>query len=125
MSAMDRAVAMPRGPSSLSVLIQHRAGAFDRVIALVRRQGWHLVGLALDATSQPGVARVRLTIDDGDPVRLARQLARLVDVIAVHEEPADADAPRTPNANPTPYHFQADGMSARHGDDPSHEPLED
>ena len=105
-------------PTTLVLLVQDRHGSVERVLGVARRQGCTLVNLALEPAEQAGLARVSLTIAGGQPVRLAQQLARLVDVVDIRGagSPTPADSPAYAEIARTPFHAQADGVSPRDGD---------
>ena len=125
--------------TTLLLSLHDRPGALDRVVGLVRRNGCDVVHLAHGPGERAGIARTTVTIAGVNATRLARQLQRLVDVVAVKdttpparrrdtamlrlEVPADQrdallslatalGARITDDEARIPFHFQADGMSA-------------
>ena len=98
--------------ASLAVSLHDRPGALDRVIGVTRRQGCAVLGLTLVPTDRGGLMSLTLTVRGGSPLRLAQQLGRLVDVVAVRDTSAHASwTTRRADAPPADFHFQADGMS--------------
>ena len=94
------------------VLLDDRHGAVERVLAATRRQGCTLAKLELDPAGD-GLAHLRLTVTGGQQARLAKQLARLIDVVHVHDAasaPTSASPTRADIAL-TPFRSQADGTT--------------
>ncbi len=99
--------------TTLVVLFHDRHGALERVLGAARRQNCTLTALAMEQAGHPGLARVSLTFDGGHATQLARQLARLVDVVDVRDVTPGLTppAPAQPDVPPTPFRSQADGVS--------------
>ena len=118
MKAIPESAADAATSTKLVVLLHDRHGSVERVIGATRRQGCTLVNLTLDPAEQAGLARVSLTIAGGQPVRLAQQLARLVDVVDVHDATGQDVGHGSASVDMalTPFHSQADGASPPEGD---------
>jgi acetolactate synthase regulatory subunit len=113
MSANPDATAGARSSTTLMILLHDGHGALERVLGAARRQGCAITNLAFEPAARSGLARLRLTVHGGQPARLARQLARLVDVVEVHDTApaAAADIAALSDILSTPFRFQADGAS--------------
>ena len=100
-------------PTTMTVLFHDRHGALERVIGAARRQGCAIATLSLERSDRAGLTRLLLTIDGGHPTRLARQLARLVDVVAVHDATSNPpeSTPTLADIALTPFRSQADGTT--------------
>jgi acetolactate synthase small subunit len=103
----------PSSTATLVVVLHDRQGVVERVLAAARRQGCALTTLALDAAGEDGLARLRLTVSGGQPARLAKQLARLVDVMEVIDATSrsKSDSATAADIALTPFRSQADGTS--------------
>jgi acetolactate synthase regulatory subunit len=116
--------AADRSATTMVVLFHDRGGALERVLGAARRQGCVLTTLALERAAHPGLARLRLTVDGGHPTQLARQLARLVDVVDVRDAtPGPTPHDPQPDVPPTPFHSQADGVTPTDSDTETPTPL--
>jgi acetolactate synthase small subunit len=98
---------------TLVVMLHDRQGVVERVLAAARRQGCALAKLALDSAGDDGLARLHLTVSGGQPARLARQLARLIDVVEVLDATSLSKSANATAADIalTPFRSQADGTS--------------
>jgi acetolactate synthase-1/3 small subunit len=77
------------------VRLHDRPGALYRAIGLIRRRGYNVASLVVGASERPGTSRMVLVVEACDVRQVVAQLARLVDVLSVHEidaEPAHVDA---------------------------------
>lgn len=71
---------------ALDLVVVNRADALARVTGLLARHRCDIEALSFAATDDPDVARIHVEIavdTDQDTSRIARQLARLLDVIEV------------------------------------------
>jgi acetolactate synthase I/III small subunit len=76
----------------LSVLVEDAPHTLTKVSGAIRRRGFHVRGISVGPTSDPGRFRLTLEVDHGhaeaDQVR--KQLERLVEVIEVDDVTGDA-----------------------------------
>ncbi len=91
--------ARPTSPASgevnkvrvLSVLVEDGQNTLTKVSGVLRRRGFHVRGISIGPSRQPGRSRITLQIDHGhaeaDQVR--KQLERLVEVIEVEDLTGD------------------------------------
>ena len=84
----------------LPVLLRRNEGALLRVIGLLHRRGYQIAALDSRASAEPGLWQVTIELDGISDTRvLARQLERLIDVVAVGERACQAHAnPHSANA---------------------------
>src|SRR5438270_9905525 len=81
----------PRGDANrvrvLSVLVEDGQNTLTKVSGVLRRRGFHVRGISIGPSRQPGRSRITLQIDHGhaeaDQVR--KQLERLVEVLEVED----------------------------------------
>jgi len=86
----------PRGDTQrvrvLSVLVEDGQNTLTKVAGVLRRRGFHVRGISIGPSRQPGRSRITLQIDHGhaeaDQVR--KQLERLVEVLEVEDMTGDA-----------------------------------
>ena len=86
----------PRGDANrvrvLSVLVEDGQNTLTKVSGVLRRRGFHVRGISIGPSRQPGRSRITLQIDHGhaeaDQVR--KQLERLVEVLEVEDLTGDA-----------------------------------
>ena len=93
---------------TVTVTLYRRPGALDRVVGLLRRHGCVLLELYFARSDEPDVDRAHLVFEGSSEARIVQQLSRLVDVIAASEHTSTS---RPTDADRSPFHFQADGMS--------------
>src|SRR5437660_11390855 len=71
----------------LSLLVEDGQNTLTKVSGVIRRRGFHVRGISVGPSRQPGRSRITLQIDHGhaedDQVR--KQLERLVEVVEVEE----------------------------------------
>src|SRR5438128_4178921 len=71
----------------LSVLVEDAPNTLTKVSGAIRRRGFHVRGISVGPSSQPGRFRITLQVDHGhaeaDQVR--KQLERLVEVVEVQD----------------------------------------
>lgn len=82
---MDRCV--------LSALVQNHAGVLSRVAGLFSRRGFNIDSLTVGATQNPELSRMTIVShgDDAQLEQIEKQLAKLVEVVAVRRlDPARA-----------------------------------
>ena len=103
----------PASTTTFVVVLHDRHGVVERVLAAARRQGCVLAKLALDTAGDGGLARLHLTVSGGQPARLAKQLARLIDVVEVVDttSPPKSVSATAAEIALTPFRSQADGTS--------------
>jgi acetolactate synthase-1/3 small subunit len=71
----------------ISVLLQNEVGALTRMTGLFSSRGYNIDSLNVAPTDDPTVSRVTLVISGSDAAiaRLNTQLAKLVDVVNIHD----------------------------------------
>jgi acetolactate synthase-1/3 small subunit len=72
---------------AISVLLQNEVGALTRMTGLFSTRGYNIDSLNVAPTDDPGVSRVTLVISGSDwaIAQLNSQLAKLVDVVNIHD----------------------------------------
>jgi acetolactate synthase-1/3 small subunit len=67
--------------------MEDKAGVLNRVVSLFRRRAYNIVSLNVGRTHQPGVSRMTVVIeaDAATAKQLETQLAKLINVIEVHD----------------------------------------
>ena len=72
---------------TLSVLVEDAPNTLTKVSGAIRRRGFHVRGISIGPSSEPGRFRITLQVDHGhaeaDQVR--KQLERLVEVVEVED----------------------------------------
>jgi acetolactate synthase-1/3 small subunit len=71
----------------ISVLLQNEVGALTRMTGLFSTRGYNIDSLNVAPTDDPAVSRVTLVIEGSDAAiaQLNAQLAKLVDVVNIHD----------------------------------------
>jgi len=71
----------------ISVLLQNEVGALTRMTGLFSSRGYNIDSLNVAPTDDPGVSRVTVVVSGSDAAiaRLNTQLAKLVDVLNIHD----------------------------------------
>jgi len=71
----------------ISVLLQNEVGALTRMTGLFSTRGYNIESLNVAPTDDPTVSRVTLVIEGSDAAigQLNTQLAKLVDVVNIHD----------------------------------------
>jgi acetolactate synthase-1/3 small subunit len=71
----------------ISVLLQNEVGALTRMTGLFSSRGYNIESLNVAPTNDPAVSRVTLVISGSDAAvaQLNTQLAKLVDVVNIHD----------------------------------------
>lgn len=71
----------------ISVLLQNEVGALTRMTGMFSSRGYNIDTLNVAPTDDPTVSRVTLvtTVSDAAIAQLNRQLAKLVDVVNIHD----------------------------------------
>lgn len=71
----------------ISVLLQNEVGALTRMTGLFSSRGYNIDSLNVAPTDNPGVSRVTVVVSGTDAAiaRLNTQLAKLVDVLNIHD----------------------------------------
>ena len=72
---------------AISVLLQNEVGALTRMTGLFSTRGYNIDSLNVAPTDDPTVSRVTLVVSgsDGAIAQLNTQLAKLVDVVNIHD----------------------------------------
>lgn len=71
----------------ISVLLQNEVGALTRMTGLFSSRGYNIDSLNVAPTDDPGVSRVTVVVSGSDAAiaQLNTQLAKLVDVLNIHD----------------------------------------
>jgi acetolactate synthase-1/3 small subunit len=71
----------------VSALVENRAGTLTRVSSLFSRRGYNIDSLTVGETEDPSISRMTIAVTGADSVieQIVKQLAKLIDVIAVRE----------------------------------------
>ena len=71
----------------VSALVENRAGTLSRVSGLFSRRGFNIDSLTVGETADASISRMTIAVTGEDAVleQILKQLAKLVDVIAVRE----------------------------------------
>ena len=71
----------------ISVLLQNEVGALTRMTGLFSTRGYNIESLNVAPTDDPAVSRVTLVVEGSDAAiaQLNTQLAKLVDVVNIHD----------------------------------------
>ena len=72
---------------AISVLLENEVGALTRMTGMFSSRGYNIESLNVAPTNEPAVSRVTLVVSgsDGAIARLNTQLAKLVDVVNIHD----------------------------------------
>ncbi len=73
---------------TLSVLVNNHMGVLSRVAGLFSRRGFNIESLAVGETEDPGFSRMTIVtsdVDDETYNQIKTQLAKLMDVVKIHE----------------------------------------
>ena len=72
---------------AISVLLQNEVGALTRMTGMFSSRGYNIESLNVAPTNQPTVSRVTLVVSGSDSAiaQLNAQLAKLVDVVNIHD----------------------------------------
>ncbi len=70
---------------TISVLVENRAGALNRITGLFSRRAFNIDSLAVGVTDDPTVSRVTIIVDNGNHMveQVEKQLNKLIEVIKV------------------------------------------
>ncbi len=73
--------------TTLSVLVDDRAGVLTRIAGLFARRGFNIASLAVGGTERPGISRMTIVVDGDDAVveQVKKQLSKLVDVQRIEQ----------------------------------------
>ncbi len=72
---------------AISVLLENEVGALTRMTGMFSSRGYNIESLNVAPTNEPSVSRVTLVVSgsDGAIAQLNKQLAKLVDVVNIHD----------------------------------------
>jgi acetolactate synthase-1/3 small subunit len=70
---------------TLNVLVQDHPGALHRAVSLLRRRSYNISSLAVGRSERDDASRMTLVVDAADARQVVRQLASLIEVLAVHD----------------------------------------
>ena len=72
---------------AISVLLQNEVGALTRMTGMFSSRGYNIDSLNVAPTDDPTVSRVTLvtTVSDSAIAQLNAQLAKLIDVVNIHD----------------------------------------
>ena len=81
---------------TLSVLVEDKPGVLARVAALFSRRGFNIESLAVGGTELPEISRMTIvvTVDEFPLEQVTKQLNKLINVIKIVEQDADASVAR-------------------------------
>jgi acetolactate synthase-1/3 small subunit len=81
---------------TLSVLVEDKPGVLARIAALFSRRGFNIESLAVGATEIEGISRMTIvvSVEDQPLEQVTKQLNKLVNVIKIVEQEADASVAR-------------------------------
>lgn len=70
---------------TISVLVENRAGALNKITGLFSRRAFNIDSLAVGVTDDPTVSRVTIIVDNGNNMveQVEKQLNKLIEVIKV------------------------------------------
>lgn len=70
---------------TISVLVENRAGALNKITGLFSRRAFNIDSLAVGVTDDPTVSRVTIIVDNGNHMveQVEKQLNKLIEVIKV------------------------------------------
>lgn len=70
---------------TISILVENRAGALNRITGLFSRRAFNIDSLAVGVTDDPTVSRVTIIVDNGNHMveQVEKQLNKLIEVIKV------------------------------------------
>jgi len=72
---------------AISVLLENEVGALTRITGMFSSRGYNIDSLNVAATNDPAISRVTLVVSGSDAAiaKLNTQLAKLVDVVNIHD----------------------------------------
>ena len=70
---------------NLYILLEDRPGALHRVVTLLRRRSYNIASLHVERSEMAGVSRMNVAIEAANAETVAKELERLIDVLAVRE----------------------------------------
>ena len=72
---------------AISVLLENEVGALTRITGMFSSRGYNIDSLNVAATNDPAISRVTLVVSGSDAAiaQLNTQLAKLVDVVNIHD----------------------------------------
>jgi acetolactate synthase-1/3 small subunit len=73
----------PPTTHNLYILLQDRPGALHRVITLLRRRNYNIASMHVERSEMAGVSRMNVAIEAASAETLAKELERIIDVLAV------------------------------------------
>lgn len=70
---------------TISVLVENRAGALNKITGLFSKRAFNIDSLAVGVTDDPTLSRITIIVDSGNSVveQVEKQLNKLVDVVKV------------------------------------------
>lgn len=71
--------------STLSVLVEDKAGVLARVSSLLARRGFNIHSLAVGPTSEPHLSRMTIVVEAPELEQVKKQLNKLVNVVKITE----------------------------------------
>jgi len=79
------------GLPAIMLLFTQRTGALDRILSLLRRRGFPIVGMTVERTHQADVGRMTLVVEQAKALeQVSRHLRKLPDVLEVTTVDEDA-----------------------------------
>ena len=81
----------------IGILLQNESGALSRVAGLFSSRGYNIESLSVSATDDPTLSRITLVTTGSEAVvhQIVLQLQKLIDVVAVDDQPGPEGAPAT------------------------------
>ena len=82
---------------AISVLLENEVGALTRMTGMFSSRGYNIESLNVAPTNEPAVSRVTLVVSGSDSAiaQLNTQLAKLVDVVNIHDMTIGEHTPRS------------------------------
>ena len=70
---------------TLSILVENRAGALNKITGLFSRRAFNIDSLAVGVTDDPDISRITMIVDNGNNMveQVEKQLNKLIEVIKV------------------------------------------
>lgn len=70
---------------TISILVENRAGALNKITGLFSRRAFNIDSLAVGVTDDPDISRITMIVDNGNNMveQVEKQLNKLIEVIKV------------------------------------------
>ncbi|MCC6397121.1 MAG: acetolactate synthase small subunit [Bacteroidetes bacterium] len=75
----------PRKQHTISILVENKFGAFNRIAGLFAAKGYNIESLSVGATEDEGVSRMTIVTEGDDQIieQITKQLHKLIDTLKV------------------------------------------